>query len=783
LNFMMRQVYILLPLLLMFGLLASLPAEGQTQAAKKEHEFSNLDTESADILAADLASESADGASNYATCLSNGRLSAGISPWGELTFLRWPNLTYNEHLRYFTIKGNQITPFLFGKLGKVRMGDDAEGPDWRLYGRPYVKHIQLGSRGGVYTNGEGMVWFFDPALTSSRRFESHRSPVFITRVEGEAFWAEVADGILPDNDLMVRAFTISPGPRKFFYQGTFAPSVESPAYLGREDHPGQGFAAAYCPKDDLIIHFRPMKNDPEPLEKADPGKITPEMLDMLYPQGGAFLAWGFMERSSGFQVGADISRHPKVASEKQGGFFDPEDGSLSGNPVWRGSVDAAMSMKLNPNELSDVTLLIAMAGSAEMAADMIKEARSRGADDLFNEINKAWNPVAESIIIPDEADQATARVARRSVLNLLQGQDAKSGAIVASLSRQPSYHYDWPRDGAFFDLALDMAGFSDQVSRHIDFYTRTQRRGNIAFNPIMLFAGMNPFYNPAGHFFGNLAVDGQTKSIMDIPLPFEIDETGLLLWDFWRHEKYLSEAERPAYQARTRETLELAADAALRFVDMEKGWVKKAYEDDHFPASATYHGASSVLTGLCAAVDAGRRWGVPQEKVEKWAEAASALHSGMIQRLDDKKAIQRAGWRGLQWALWPAPLFKDMSDPRAKPLIDRLAKQVDLKIAPESPGFAYLGEQIFILALAAKDCPEYDQLLEQALKVFTHEAPVRGADCYGEVVLWGEFAGDGTRVTQNRTAIPHLWNGITAYLAVMAIYEPEKFQDLRPPMP
>jgi hypothetical protein len=776
---------IIFPLLTFFLLAcpwAFLRAGQGGKSAERPHGFSRLDADSADLLASDLASESAEGPSNYATCLSNGRLSAGISPWGELTFLRWPNLSYHEHLRYFTKHKNPVTPFLFGILGSVRMGPDAPGPDWRLYGHPCVKHPELGSRAGILLENREFAWLGDPSWSSSRRFQSDCSPVFITRLERGGLWVEVADGILPDKDLMIRAFTISPRPVRFFYQGTFAPALESPDYFGRKDNPEAGFAAAYFPEDDLVIHFCPRKKDSGSLSSAAYRELCPEKLDQLYPDGGTFLAWGFLEKSSEFQVGADMCRHKNVLEENQAGFLDVQDGALSGNPLFIGMVDAAMCAELDPLETSQITVLIAVADSAGDAAAMIRSARIRN-KDLFREINQAWNPLAEKIILPAGADPVAIRVARRSVLNLVQGQDAKSGAIVASLSRQPEYNYDWPRDGAFFDLALDMAGFTNHVTRHIEFYVRTQRKEKLAFNPIMAFAGMNPFYNPQGHFWGNLAVDGKTKSSMDLTIPFEIDETALLLWDFWRHEKYIPEAERSTYQARTRDTLELAADAVLRFVDIKKGWVKKAYEDDQFPATATFHGAASVLAGLCAAVDAGRRWGIPQDKVEKWAQAARALHKGMLERLDDPDAVEKAGWRGLQWALWPAPLFEDTADPRARALVDRLARQVELKIAPESPGFAYLGEQIFILALAAREYPEYRPLLERALKVFTHDAPLRGADCYGEVVLWGDFAGEGSRVTQNRTAIPHLWNGITSYLSVMAIYEPEKFNTLTPPLP
>src|SRR3972149_10600186 len=55
------------------------------------------------MFQADLAAEAVFGASNYATALSNGRLFVEISPWAELTVFRWPNPTYSDQLRYFTL--------------------------------------------------------------------------------------------------------------------------------------------------------------------------------------------------------------------------------------------------------------------------------------------------------------------------------------------------------------------------------------------------------------------------------------------------------------------------------------------------------------------------------------------------------------------------------------------------------------------------------------------------------------------------------------------------------
>ena len=113
----------------------------------------------------------------------------------------------------------------------------------------------------------------------------------------------------------------------------------------------------------------------------------------------------------------------------------------------------------------------------------------------------------------------------------------------------------------------------------------------------------------------------------------------------------------------------------------------------------------------------------------------------------------------------------------------RLAEDMERKISRESGGIGYLGEQLFVFALSTRNLPEYRDLKERVIRVLTVDAPVEGTDCFGEVGIW-KRTGDPVRFfIQNRTAIPHLWTGITVYLSVLATYRPELIEPLRPPIP
>jgi len=211
-------------------------------------------------------------------------------------------------------------------------------------------------------------------------------------------------------------------------------------------------------------------------------------------------------------------------------------------------------------------------------------------------------------------------------------------------------------------------------------------------------------------------------------------------------------------------------------MDLRAGWLRPAFEDDSSRPSATFHGASSTLTALMAAADAAYRWVREERKAERWERAASALRQSMLKKLEGKISREILGWRGLHWAFWPAPLFKP-GDSRCLPLVEILVKEITEKVEGKRPGFSYLAEQLFALALAPIRTHEHEALIRRGLEFLAYKVATPGTHHFGEIVLKkGEFY-------QNRTAIPHLWNGILFYLTLLALHRPEAFHRQRPPYP
>jgi len=729
------------------------------------------------LLKADFTSEHMAGATNAATGLGNGRLTVGVSPWSELVYLRWPSPSKYDQLRYMTrAKGY----WKFWDPEDMRYSDDAPSLDWRRYGRPYEVYPGLGARGGIYLQDGTLSWFGDPSWSSSRAYEPEKSSVLCTSLSRPSAKAKVCQWVDWDQDLLVQDFQIeSAEAQKFFYYGTFAANDQKGAYWGEPDPKGAGFAAVYLKEPQLILYFLPLQKDRSRLKPHLKGRISAELIDSLYPEGGYFVALGLLDSPDEFQVGADRKGNLVPGSAPLAASEDAKKGRLSGFGYFLGKADAGLGKNISPQN-KRVVVLISAAKSAKQAVAIITKARGQGVDAVRQKAVSDWKVLAERVDLPEKADPVEKRVARRSILNLFVGRDRDSGAIVAAPTRQPAYHFDWPRDGSFYDLSLDLAGFNEIAGAHIDFYQRTQRKENLAFGIAWILGGKNLFYSPKGHWVSNIYTDGSPGKLAIIPV--EIDETALLTWDLWRHEQYVPETERAAYGKKHLEELTLAADALLQYVDVKKGWTRKAFEDDNAFPNATLHGAASVLAGLASAVDAGRRWGADPARVEEWRKAAVALRQGILRRLENDKTIEQGGWRGLQWTLFPAPVFESFNEPMAQKLVARLAEDVREKAEKQRPGFAYLGEQVFILGVAAAKNPQYRPLLEKAVKVLVNEVPMPGADCYGEVTLWVEMP-DGTRVSQQRTSIPHLWTGVTTYLAVESLYRPERFFSQIPPIP
>ncbi|HPS56954.1 MAG TPA: hypothetical protein PK514_02520 [Spirochaetota bacterium] len=735
------------------------------------------------LIISDLFSETIGGGSNTVCALGNSRLTAGISPWAEIVYFRWPDLSKYDHLRYVS-KNYHILHGLVN-VKNMRYGIDAPCTDWRKYGRPYEKYKGLGACGGLYSAQGGMTWQDQPYWKSSRRYLPEWSHMLETRLvtdeksgKGRAEMV-ISQWVMPGTDILVQHYSIdAAGYDAFFYHAVFAPWMTNPAGFHNPDSRKAGFGAVYCVEDEIMLWMYPGDTDRRRFADGFSRIMNIHDAQGLCRGKGIFIAMACSEPVSEFQAGADRVGRFSLKKFPAAGRADAEDCCLENNMRQRGPVDGAIKIPLSGGS-GEVTVFVAVAESPEKSAALVKDAKLKGHAWLKKQALPEWERVKSGVYIPQGIDSAYVNAAQRSITNLLLGQDKQTGAIAASPVRQPRYCCDWPRDGAFFDLALDFAGMRESVDRHLLFYKNTQRKERTAFTIAKLLSLQPPFYSPRGHWYSNMNCDGSPGSLKIIP--FEIDETSLLVWDIWRHRKYIPPEQADEYRAQFSGTLLLAMNAILPFVDRKRGWLTKAFEDDDYKLKATFHGASAVLTALACGADLAEKWGIDSSLRENCLSAAAALKKGMLKRVNDPEALEQTGWRGIQWSLFPSPLFSGSGAGQCLPLLKRLAYDMRRKALSKCGGVGYLGEQLFTFAASTPGIKEYNELKEDILRVLVSDVPVEGTGSYGEVGLWIES--EGKKIIQNRTSIPHLWSGATVYLAILAVREPYLFQQLRPPLP
>lgn len=735
------------------------------------------------LIIADLYSEIIGGASNTACSLGNGRLTVGISPWAELVYFRWPDPSQYDHLRYVT----QYKSLLHGlfRVRNMRYAKNAPCSDWYKYGRPYEKYKGLGACGGIYSGLAGMSWQDQPVWKSGRRYVPEWSSLLETKLTIDEKSGRppaemlISQWVMPHDDILVQNYSIdAPGYDSFFYHAVFAPWMSNPDTFHNADPKRAGYGAFFFQDEEVFMWIYPADEDRKRLRRNIRRISCVSDIENICGGSGVYIALACSEPVSGFQAGADTSGRFILKKWAVPGRTDAKDGRLKNRRRQRGSVDGAVKIPLQYGK-GEISIFISVAESPAKAAAIVRQGRLAGIDKLKCDAVPEWEVADSRVYIPAGTGGSESNVAKRAIANLLIGQDRSTGAIVASPVRQPRYCCDWPRDGAFFDLALDLAGLHDSVDKHLGFYKNTQRKETKDFSITRLASLQHPFYNPRGHWYSNMNCDGSPGSLRIIP--FEIDETALIVWDIWRHRKYIPDDRGNEYRETFAETMVLAMNAILTFVDRKRGWIKKTIEDDDYIAKATFHGASALLTALACGADLAEAWNIDSSLREHCLEAATSLQKGMLKRLSDPAALEQTGWRGIQWSLFPSPLFSGSGAGQCLPLLRKLADDMCRKAIAKKGGVGYLGEQLFTFAASTPGRTEYDGLKEDILRVLVKEIPVEGTGCYGEVGLWIEH--EGRRIIQNRTSIPHLWSGVTVYLAILAVREPHLFQPLRPRLP
>ena len=543
------------------------------------------------------------GVSNSNAAIGHGQMSATLSRCGEITSLKWPGPSYYDQIDYLAENAPDARTMprcgaleSAGAFAGIAYRTDA-GPDFSWLRDADWSHAQR------YASDETDVvvtethnrtlgltvtastWILPDTSVLVSHFEVSRAP----------------DSPVHPASLQLLSYTnFAPTMARipFFQIADWALDFEND-YAVLYDDREQAFlhfvpaAAATYPHD--FADLDPLLRSP-PLDPAARQAEVNRLIDRL-DAPGVYLAFGARGGDDGHQAGfdpsdlcayqsqlaertiaafqlspafAEVARalyqcsrvitHPGGvlgACRDRGGWTwdaesaltDVRDGTLSGSSLAACQANAALARRVDLSSgHGEATFYVAIGGTRDAALDLLRQARDPDSSVKAQRaaIDTWWQRFLAGARLPRTDDPEVLRFAKRSLMVLRGATDEPSGAIVASVNAQPPYGADWPRDGAFINLALDLAGFHDLVTRHNLFYARVQRKQPGSWSILYDFPPCdlsNPVYPnciPAGTFEQNYYADPD-EVIPALTTSFEIDQAGLGVWTWWDHAQYLAD--------------------------------------------------------------------------------------------------------------------------------------------------------------------------------------------------------------------------------------------------
>ncbi len=527
----------------------------------------------------------------------------------------------------------------------------------------------------------------EPGWNSTPGYRAPDSPVVRTRSVHASLGLEVVqeDLVVPGRDVLLRRLQVS-------------------------RLPGSPVSAALL---EYHANFNPTTS------RVDSFPVADWLLDKGLPEEVRCDASGVLHTTRGMGVAVAWAAEPPATYR----CFTESDGrAVAGVPL-----DLS-------NGSANATVAFAVAADPEAARALLdgalrqpfEEHRARAEAEA-----RAWLSKAP---MPNTSDARILEVAQRSLLSIRTAADRQTGAIVASISRQPPYYVDWPRDGAFIGHALDRAGHPEMAEAHDLFYARVQRAS------------------------GTWSMAYYTDGREGAPIPFEIDETGLALWTledhyrFTRNRTYL----REVYPAMAR-----GADFLAGWRDPWNGLPAPANEDDYVQFTQGLQGSVTVYAGLRAAAEAGRELGDDPARVLAWQRRADELRNATLQQFWNGRDFGGGHGAG-SWFLWPAGMLPP-NDSRAAAQAEEVWGSVESRMNRSVPWGMYEDKGPPALAYAWRDDSAKMERVRSIVRWLAHDAADPDTGHFGELRL---LPPGGARWV-NRVAMPHVWTHALFYISAL----------------
>ena len=721
---------------------------------------------------------------------ANGSLAVALNDAGTMSVFRWPRPSFYEQLKYF-----------------------AEGRDEN---DEIVVAPNMGAFLGIAADtGDGFetTWLraFDEV---SQRYRNDLEDVdvgysdeIMTRYVHEDLGLEVRvnDVVARDTDAFVRRVRVrrrgdSPveAARLVAFENLNLVVGKYPQYPVQDWclEENNDSRARYVDRLDAVVH-----------DRAGVDQSTGE-------QRSVAVAMGFVGESAGHQVGGD-AHDPAAEPTGRGGpavdaYDDAASGSLSGNDQYAGQATGALSttLEFGPGSggVAEETVVFAAGADETEAATALGAVRDEPFERL-REDKEAWIadllseaplPNRETIAgreSPEDTDAIVA-TARRALTTLVTTYDSESGAVVASITTQPPYGEDWPRDGAFFNYVLDLVGRHDWVEKRNRWYASLQQQtvDSVAEGDVLDPTRPSQRTSP-NTLQANWNMNYYADGVAGGPIPYQIDTTGFTVWTMVDHYEATGDEEylRAVYPAVRR-----AADYLVDCRDPRNGLQCQNFEDDRpsEPDRQTVNGAIPAWQGLKSAAKAARVLD-NDDDAARYEERLHELGQAIDRELyDEEEGCYGCKRNGFPYGETTWPLgFTPYTDPETGALCDRprvdnpfdhprirahltrdgetIPKLLAEPEAGETDDGGYDSKALIPLAKARRDADEPRSLgaVRDAIRWVGTRHATDDTHVMGE--FWRIFGEGDDREVESIQGQPHIWEQVLFYLAALEAYPPE----------
>jgi hypothetical protein len=669
--------------------------------------------------------------------VANQRLAVGLNGDGTVTVFRYPTPSYYDQVKYRT-----------------------SSRDRELFGAAPNEGMFL----GVVIEGDGGP-VFEPFRTweTSQEYDHGGTDTLVTTHTSERreLEAVVTDVVPPDVDGLVRDVEVRRSP------GAAAEDVSLVAF--------ENFNLVCSKKKKTPVRDWCLEklNTDTAQYLSEPDAITHLKRGVDASTGirsSIATAVGFEGRSTQRQVGGD-AHEPSARDTSQpivptDALEDASDGRLEGNTRFDGQTTGALltPLSFSGGVATERVLLTAArslaSGSSRSGARaraIAELGRLRGDEGATGDLRRrkeAWvrDHLADAPM-PDTDDEAVLAVCERALVCLVTTFEPGNGAIVASIATQSPYGEDWPRDSAFFNYVLDLVGKPEWVRRRNEWFADLQVKRLLFDNPIV----------PPGNWAMNYYADGVPGG----PIPWEIDETGFVLWAFWDHYKATGDRD---YLESVYDAVRRSADFLAWWRDPRNGLHIPVYEDDNVELRQTIVGAGPVWLGLDSAVKAAEALG-HEADAARWRRRRETLAGGIERALFDTEGgfYGKRDRPGFPEQLWPIA-FHHYDHPRMRSHAERAWESASRSLAEPEAGELEFGqyEPKFWLGLAKawKGDEELMDRVREGIRWSAEQHAEPGTHVMGEA--WLNVDGEIVSAVSQ----PHIWEMCLLYLAALEAFPP-----------